>query len=327
MFTFEYTYNNYEQLIEGLAKKMNVPVKDGWLFFPHNLGTGYIRYLKLPNGLYVNIINCKNLTEWLFHRKGDGDEYYTLRFDDITIPNAFSVDIAGDLVEKKNQQISVAYLTSSLFDWSYRANPGTGVRGVNILIPKEWLGKLLGVELFDHILPAYLALKSRSFTMQQLDSYYLELMNEIINEDPDTPFPKLYIMNRVQLLLERFFNHIQTRVSMADVEAKFKPDDVRTIIELEKLMIKDFKLKPPSINELSRKAAMSTTKFKNLFKSVYGLPVYEYYQQKRMHLASELLRSGSYSVRQAGEKVGYTNVSNFSAAFKKQFKVSPQEFL
>jgi AraC-like DNA-binding protein len=327
MFSFEYTYNDYELLVGALAAKMNVQVKDGWLFFPNEYANGYIRYLKLPNGLQVNIINCKNTTEWLFSRKGDMDEYYTLRFDDITIPKSLSVDIGGDLIEKKNQRVSVAYLTSSLFSWSYKAAPGTSMRGVNILLPKEWLGKMLGIELFQNILPAYVDLKAKSFNMEQLDVYYLELLEEILSEDPDTRFPKLYVLNRVQLLLERFFNHIQTRVSLADVESKLKADDINTIIQLGRQMTDDFKTKPVSINDLARKAAMSTTKFKNLFKVVYGLPVYEYYQQQRMQKASELLQSGNNTVKQTGLQIGYSNLSNFSAAFKKQFGVTPQEYL
>ncbi len=70
---------------------------------------------------------------------------------------------------------------------------------------------------------------------------------------------------------------------------------------------------------------MSATKFKNLFKAVYGTPVYEYYQQKRMQQAADLLSRG-LSLKEAGLKVGYNNISNFSAAFKKQYNVLPHEY-
>lgn len=327
MFTFEYTVSTFEQLIGSLAARMNTQLKDGWLFLPPQYGSGYLRYLRLPNGLEVNIVNMTNHQEWLFSRKKDTKEYYTLRFDSISVAHKLEVKIGTETIEKSKEQIRVAYLTSSLFDWYYKAKAGTTVQGVNILIPKEWLGKLLGVELFENILPAYVALKSRSFTMEPLDPYYQELLIEILQEDVDTQFPKLYVLNRVQLMMERFFNRIHTRVSLADVEAKFKREDISTILELEKEMVADFTQKPPSITNLARNAAMSTTKFKNLFKSVFGLPVYEYYQQKRMQFAAELLLQEGCSVKVAGEKVGYNNVSNFSAAFKKQFHIPPQEYV
>lgn len=327
MFTFEYSFCSFEDLIHTLAHKMGTEVKGGWLFFPPKYGSGYLRTLRLPNGLEVNVINMTNHTDWLFSRKKDKVEYYTLRFDCITVPNHLEVKIGADKIERSKQQIQVVYLTSSLFDWHYKAKAGTTVKAVNILIPKDWLGKLLGIELFENILPAYISLKSRSFNMEPLDTYYQELMNEILQEDIDSQFPKLYVLNRVQLLMERFFNRIHTRVSMADVEANFKPEDIRTILDLEKEMLADFTQKPPSINDLARSAAMSTTKFKNLFKSVFGSPVYEYYQQKRMQHAADLLAKEQMSVRQAGERIGYNNVSNFSAAFKKQYSVSPQDYV
>jgi AraC-like DNA-binding protein len=133
-------------------------------------------------------------------------------------------------------------------------------------------------------------------------------------------------MNRVQLLVERFFGRIRTRLELADAGSNFKSSDIQTIIEVEQTMLEDFSRKPPSINDLARKAAMSTTKFKNLFKAVYGTPVYEYYQQKRMKRAADLLFKEKLSVREAALKVGYNNISNFSAAFKKQYEVLPQYY-
>jgi AraC-like DNA-binding protein len=134
-------------------------------------------------------------------------------------------------------------------------------------------------------------------------------------------------MNRVQLMMERFFNQINNRVALADVETKFKPTDIKTVIAVEQDAMTNFGAKPPSINSLARKAAMSTTKFKNLFKTIYGTAVYEHYQQRRMEYAARLLSEGNISVKEVSSKTGYSNLGNFSAAFKKQFRIPPHEFV
>ncbi|MFN4286391.1 MAG: helix-turn-helix domain-containing protein [Lacibacter sp.] len=327
MFRFEYSSADYAQIVHAIARKMQAEISNGWLVFPGHLATGYIRYFSLPNGLQVIIINCKAHVPWYFIRKPDTEEYYSLRFDDVSIPGKMLISVQGEEQEKQRQRFSVAYLTSSLFGWEYLADAGTEIRAVNVLMTKEWLGKFLGLEMYQQILPAYIALKSKSLNMEPLDPYYLELIEEIMQEKPETPFPALYMVNRIQLLMERFFNHIHTRVSMVDIQAHFKNEDVQAVLAMEKEMVSDFSAKPPAIEVLSRKAAMSTTKFKNLFKSVFGIPVYEYYQQKRMQKACELLASGKYSVKETGLLVGYQNVSNFSAAFKKHFKKPPQDFI
>ncbi len=185
----------------------------------------------------------------------------------------------------------------------------------------------MGIELFDDILPAYLALKSRSFNMEPLDKIYYELMNEVMQEDHDSPLPNLYIHNRIQLLMERFFTRIHSRVSLADVQSNIKHDDIYTVLKIEKLLTGNFSDKPRSIEELSRKATMSSTKLKKIFKSVFGLPIYEYYQQKRMQKAGELLATGKYSVKQVAEKIGYSNMNNFSTAFKKHMKQDLSTFI
>jgi hypothetical protein len=57
-------------------------------------------------------------------------------------------------MEKQKETVAVAYLTSSLFDWYYHGTKGTTFKAVNILIPKEWLGKLMGIEdLMIYCLP------------------------------------------------------------------------------------------------------------------------------------------------------------------------------
>ncbi|MBS4064248.1 MAG: helix-turn-helix transcriptional regulator [Chitinophagaceae bacterium] len=304
---------------------MGAKLKDGWLFIPPQLAHGYIRYIKLPNGLQVMIMNATAVVTWDFQKRKSTDETYTLRFDDVIVPEKLELGNPEHKFEQKQGNFSAAYLTSSLYDWRFIAYPGTRIKGVNVLIPKKELGHMLGIEVMEKIMPAYIALQTKSYTIEPLNSYYRELMEEIMNEDPDTPFPELYVMNRVQLLVERFFSSIRSRMEIADVSSNLKTSDIQTIIEVEQYMLEDFSRKPPSINDLSRKAAMSATKFKNLFKAVYGIPVYEYYQQKRMQTAADLL-AGGMSVKEAGLKIGYNNISNFSAAFKKQYKVLPHDY-
>lgn len=325
MLLFENTYPDYETLFPAMAQKMGVTLKEGWLFIPPALANGYIRYIKLPNNLQVMIMNATAVVTWDFHKSKSTDEVYTLRFDDVEVPQSLAFSHGEDTFEQTQGSFAAAYLTSSLYDWRFTAAPGTKIKGVNVLIPKVELGHMLGIEVMEKIMPAYVALKTKSYTIEPLNSYYRELMQEIMNEGPDTPFPELYVMNRVQLLVERFFSSIRLRMEIANMSSNLKTSDIQTIIEVGQFMLEDFSRKPPSINDLSRKAAMSATKFKNLFKAVYGTPVYEYYQQKRMQQAADLL-AGGMTVKDAGLKIGYNNISNFSTAFKKQYKVLPHDY-
>jgi AraC-like DNA-binding protein len=72
---------------------------------------------------------------------------------------------------------------------------------------------------------------------------------------------------------------------------------------------------------------MSSTKLKKSFKSMYGDSIYSYYQKQRLQKANELLLTEKYSVKQAANAVGYTNIANFTLAFKKQFHKAPENNL
>ena len=80
---------------------------------------------------------------------------------------------------------------------------------------------------------------------------------------------------------------------------------------------------PLSISTLSRRACLSATTFKEGFRRLYGLPVHTWLQQRRMERAAELLRDSSLSVLGVAQSVGYSSASQFSAAFRRQYGMSP----
>ena len=80
---------------------------------------------------------------------------------------------------------------------------------------------------------------------------------------------------------------------------------------------------PLTIPFLSRRACLSTTTFKEGFRRLYGLPVHTWLRQRRMERAAELLRDSSLSVLGVAQSVGYGSASQFSAAFHRQYGMTP----
>ncbi len=105
------------------------------------------------------------------------------------------------------------------------------------------------------------------------------------------------------------------------------PDDYTALMNIHQLLINNYQQEFPSIQLLSRWALMSESKFKKLFKKVFGSGPFEYYQKNRMQKARELILDGQYSISQIGNMLGYQNLSNFSCSFKKEFAVLPSNVL
>ena len=81
-----------------------------------------------------------------------------------------------------------------------------------------------------------------------------------------------------------------------------------------------------TIPALSRRACLSATAFKAGFRRLYGLPVHAYLRQRRMERAAELLRGSSLSVLGVAQSVGYGSASQFTAAFRRQYGVTPAQY-
>ena len=83
---------------------------------------------------------------------------------------------------------------------------------------------------------------------------------------------------------------------------------------------------PLTISTLSRRACLSATTFKESFRRLYGLPVHAWLRQRRMERAAELLRSSSLSVLGVAQSVGFSSASQFTAAFRRQYGVTPAQY-
>ena len=83
---------------------------------------------------------------------------------------------------------------------------------------------------------------------------------------------------------------------------------------------------PPALAELARRAGLSETTLKRGFRQVFDTTAFGYLRSRRMECARTLLQSGEATVLEAAARVGYSNPSNFAAAFRRQFGLNPKAF-
>lgn len=81
-----------------------------------------------------------------------------------------------------------------------------------------------------------------------------------------------------------------------------------------------------TIPSLAQRVGMNECYLKKGFKELYGKTIFAYVQDTRMQRAKMLLNTEEMSVSEIAYEVGYSNLSGFSAAFKKQVGVLPSEF-
>lgn len=327
MFSYSHNYITYEEILKGLAKVFGSEMKEQRVELPEAAGSGYLQLLSLPEGLQAFIANFTLKEELTLERKESMQEYYNLRFEEIHIPGNLSVTVNGETLNESDIVHAGAVLFNTLFENSYTVSKGTSVRSINILISKDWMFSHLGLSSEDELLQRYLSLKTAGFNFEPFDAAYRMLFNEVIEDHSDKPLQKTYIQNRIMLLIEKFFKSLAAKSEQLAVKGSVKltHKEIDKLMEVETLLIKDFSIPAPTIAQLAKTATMSPSKLKSSFRQVYGSGLYEYYQKVRMQKARTLLLSRKFSVKEVGTQLGYTNLSNFALAFKKQFNILPSK--
>ncbi len=327
MFHFSHNQNDEDSFFPHYAKALGTTItEEGRLVFPEKFATGFVQFLPLSNGLKAYLSDyCLN-QDFFLQRKATSHEYYVLRMHEMTHPNNLPSNIDAPSWSDRDQPLAATWLGTSLFDVTYIGTCGMTIRGVDIIITREWMAAYLGINSKDEVLQRYLSMKTGSYNFEPMDAVYRELLNAIIeDEQSEAPMKKAIIENRIMELVERFFIRLYERMEQKSDKNLLKPDEIRRIMEAEALLVREFSQPAPTIPVLARFAAMSETKFKTLFKRIYDCGPYEYFQKNRMLRARYLLMVKKISIKETGIQLGYNNLSNFTIAFKKAFNVLPSE--
>jgi AraC-like DNA-binding protein len=328
MFSINYKHNNYRRLIHDIASRVEVPVRNGVLQIPDTLGDGYFKQVKLANGFQCLITDIKFNKQTYVHQQSDVQEFYTLRFNERSTPDKVVLKIDNEYLWEVKRQTASVLLTSSLYDFDYMVSKDTSIKSINFLVPKRWLLKYIPFDDADNLVRKYLMRKTGDFNFATFDDEYHNLFNRIFCKGYDKNIEE-DINNDLMLMIAKFVRELIPKLnSIKETEkVKISIDEVKRLMIVESCLTKDFSITPPSISCLSKVAAMSTTSLKTKFKKLYGTSLYEYFQNCRMQHAKVLMLTRKYSIKEIGLQLGYSNLSNFSIAFKKQFKHLPSRFL
>jgi AraC-like DNA-binding protein len=327
MFVFEYNHTDYYALFCHVAEKFGGIIKNNRAEINSKICSGYLQYEKLPNGIELHIYEYTFHDQTYIRRIKSKREHYILRFEKYTFPGEFVTEIDDESIKESAGKRAAVFLTNTFFDLSYLAPPGVKATGINMNLSPEWMAKYTGLTNNEEVLNQYIRLKSASYNMEVLDREYNKYLDGIMDDSQkEHPLYITRLENSVMMLIERFFSRLTEKMKKRENPApNYSRNDLMKVMEVENFITANVEKNIPTIDDLARKSLMSTSKLKKLFKDVYGAPIFEYHQRNRMEKAKYMLLSGNYSVKDIGYTLGYSNLSNFSTAFKKEFNCLPGE--
>jgi AraC-like DNA-binding protein len=315
---FNLSHNNYQTLLQNLARHLKVKPENNSIIIPKDVGEGIIKVIQLPNGLQSLMIKIRFTKDAQVKSGNTSTGDYVLNFDESEMAS-----------EKNNNTVTVnsfVRLTGASFKHWEVVKKDSAVQYVKILFSKEWLSNYIGLREKISVFEKYIPVKSDEAEKKKLNEEYRRIINELWEVNNDDPLQNIYYSNRILLLIEQFFTKMHAEMMNLKGKYKLTADDVVKLKKVEAILNSPGK-SSPNIDALAKKYGMTKVKLSHAFKEVYGTSIYNYYQHQRMQKAHELLSTGNFSVKEVSQKLGYTNLSNFVLAFTKQFEISPKSLL
>jgi len=326
MIEIKYDLTSYYKFLEQVAKSLDVKIINNTVIIPESTGTGYIKYIEVATGADALLSSFRLNRDLLVERKKTNREFYTFACDIVSNSDEFSMTIESDTFRHDKNDVSVMYLTSYLYDVGYFIKRDSLVRSVRIHLLPDWMKKNLGFDKKREVIQQYLELKTAGILFKKPDAESRQLMTDIFTTG-DTDHPPLFYHSRLLSLLEKFSSWLTPEIINRHTALDISKVDIEKIRKIEALLTADLTAPPMTIAQLAKTIAVSESKLKTLFKAVYGLPIYEYFQKHRMEKARVMILSKEYSIKDVGYALGYVNLSNFTLAFKKQFGQLPSDLL
>jgi AraC-like DNA-binding protein len=321
---FEYHQTPYPNWIKEFAGQFGLSIDHNLLRFPAEHGEGYSRAVQLDEGLTAAIQHYRLNRDGIFIRKP------TDRFGVLIYLYQFDVGEAGILYELNNQhRVEVdpgIYHTTRVVNaetsHELRFSASTWVRGISFFLEESWLKN----HISGHLRDVFAYLQKVDYFKEFVQAKQQRLLQEILTVPADHPFLDMFLRSRLLRMLDKVLENMASR-DTTELPEKLSETDFSMVQRVELQLIQNYTDAFPSIERLSRVALMSESKLKKLFKQSYGMGMYEYYQKNRMHKAREMILSRRYTITEVGTTLGYQNLSNFSAGFRKEFGCLPSELL
>ena len=302
--------DNFKARVSGLQFTVNP-----------GLGKGYFYAEKLACGITVLVSDTCLKEDVTVNLYEESERVFLLQFNEEA---ADETEIAVKTKRTITEFHSSVKLSHAISSETFIFPAGKRLRSVKFFFSEKHLSPVLTKEVFGKLLN-YFSVEMRSESVEPIAIEYRVMLDDLWTDKINHPLKLNFIQNRVMLLLEKYITKLFQRIDLQCKKVRQNCNETVRLMQVEALLVKNFAVTPPVINELARVSAMSPTKLKNNFKAVYGLPIYEYFQKNRMLKAKSLLVLGKYTVREVGQMVGYSNQSHFASTFKKKFGFLPSE--
>lgn len=321
MINLLYHEKNDEDSLEAFRKLLGHR-SDFNIHVSERLGSGTLQVITLDKGLYVRIWDCTFNHKIRLSRLADRaptTEFLTLVY--YLTPEAVTFENRNDKDIRVNKLWNTVFLSNNA-EFNLDIHGGVPIKCFSICFTPEWIQSRVVSngnikEFIDKILKA----PSSAFFFESYNALEEKMIHDIYASLDARHFGSLFIKSRVWTIINEFITKAAERRSLlAPVHVDVYEERIRLV---ESRLIQCLDTSLPSTKKLAREFALSESTLKRSFKRKYGMSVSNYYLDKKMIYARQLIHEKNKTVTETAYILGYEKVSHFIAMFKKHIGCLP----
>jgi len=314
-----------DESIAKLAGVFNTIPENGRIHIPPDYGSGYIRKIKMDQGVTMRVwdINIKRGIAFhkLKHRFIDSEKYFHIGY----VLNTESLGLTNKAFPKLMHLphgMNIVFFSSDA-EMDFEIERGTGLHAIDISVSSSWLMNAFDdhdqkikdfiTEFNEKPYPSMLLESSSPSEYRIISDIYSAVASDLKSH--------LHIKAEVFLLIAEFFRKISSRSAQEVLESKVLYYD--KIMAAEKILTENLNGIFPGVDTIAKKVALSESTLKRYFKTVFNKSLNEYYLEIKMEHAKRLMLEKPITVNEVAAMLNYEKVSSFIETFKKHHGYSP----
>lgn len=151
------------------------------------------------------------------------------------------------------------------------------------------------------------------------------VMKQIWQHPYQGAIAQLYLEAKVLELVSLQLSELLAQEKKQTSPYKLKVSEIEKVYEAQKFLQQSY-LDPPSIEDLAQKIELDRIKLQEGFREIFQVTPFQYLQNYRLDLARVLLEEKKLTVSNVAHRIGYSNVSYFSYAFKRRYGMTPGQY-
>lgn len=309
----KYICSMYKQLLEN-------PIQNHTFEFENDNGRGKVRKKQSNNGIIISNWSMKFNSD--LNGSGlDNDSYINFCFCkenevlwEIPYENK-KLQIEKDqfyIYRSKGEKEQIYYKKDIDFEF-------TGIK-----IPKRYFQRIIE-ENFDESENNLIESLINNFSKSETTPIIKKILLDLDNLSYQGGIASIFIEGKIMELMAICFKMFVSKKHSKASKGIVGKTNIESIKEAKRIIDSSIP-KSISCEELAKCVHTSKSILCKGFKGLYGMPVHSYIIDQKLEIAERMLQQGIYNVSEVASFIGYSNMSHFSAAFRKKYGTNPKKF-